>query len=82
MSISVTISGIGLGKNLLNGVSVEMIEPNYRAVKKHDYPVYGEWNEYALDQTLLGGEKMDITLTLKAVRPGTYSGDITVWVRK
>lgn len=77
---AVTISGIGLGKSLLKGLSVESIEPRYRAIKKHDYPIYGEWSEYALDQTLLGGEKLDITLTLKAIQPGTYSGDITVWV--
>jgi hypothetical protein len=77
---SVTIAGIGLGKSLLKGISLESITPNYRAIKKHNYPVYGEWSEYTLDQTLFGGEKLDITLTLKAVQPGTYSGDITVWV--
>ncbi len=78
---SETISGIGLGKSLLKGLSIESMTPNYRAIKKHNYPVYGEWDEYTLDQTLFGGDKLEITLTLQAVHPGTYSGDITVWVK-
>jgi hypothetical protein len=77
---SVTIAGIGLNKKLLDGASLETLDPLYRSIKKHSYPIYGEWHEYTLDQTLLGGEKLKITLTLKAAQPGTYSGDVTVWV--
>jgi hypothetical protein len=78
---AVTIDGIGLDSHLLDGVSVMGMDPLYQSAETRNYPLYGKWTEYTLDQTLLGGEKLTATLTLTALRPGTYSGDLTVWVR-
>jgi hypothetical protein len=78
---AVTIDGIGLDNHLLDGASVTAMDPLYQSAEARNYPLYGKWTEYTLDQTLLGGEKLTATLTLTALRPGTYSGDLTVWVR-
>jgi len=78
---AVTIVGIGLDSHLLDGAAVTAMDPLYQVAKERNYPLYGKWTEYTLDQTLLGGEKLTATLTLTALRPGTYSGDLTVWIR-
>ena len=78
---AVTIDGIGLDGHLLDGAAVTAMDPLYQSAEARNYPLYGKWTEYTLDQTLLGGEKLTATLTLTALRPGTYSGDLTVWVR-
>jgi hypothetical protein len=78
---AVTIDGIGLDSHLLEGAAVTAMDPLYQAAQARNYPFYGKWTEYTLDQTLLGGEKLTATLTLTALHPGTYSGDLTVWVK-
>jgi hypothetical protein len=78
---AVTIDGIGLESHLLDGAAVAVMDPPYQSAEARNYPFYGKWTEYTLDQTLLGGEKLTATLTLTALRPGNYSGDLTVWVR-
>jgi hypothetical protein len=77
----VTVVGIGLDSRLLDGAAVTAMDPLYQAAEARNYPFYGKWTEYTLDQTLLGGEKLTATLTLTALHPGTYSGDLTVWIK-
>lgn len=78
---AVTVVGIGLDSRLLDGAAVTAMNPLYQAAEARNYPLYGKWTEYTLDQTLLGGEKLTATLTLTALHPGTYSGDLTVWIK-
>ena len=78
---AVTIVGVGLDSRLLDGAAVTAMDPLYQSAEERNYPFYGKWTEYTLDRTLLGGEKLTGTLTLTALRPGTYSGDLTVWIR-
>lgn len=77
---AVPINAVALEQSLLDGVFVAQTDPIYRDVEERSYPVYGDWTEYAIVQTLRGGEKTTITLTLKATTSGTYSGDVMVWV--
>jgi len=77
---AVTLAGIGLEESLTGGLRVEGTEPPYRTAEAREYPVFGKWTEYRLDQTLLGGEKLVFTFTLTATQPGAYSGDVTAWI--
>jgi len=75
-----TISSIGVDQKLLDGVEVVSMTPAYRAARRRDYPLIGAWSDYKLDQQLFGGSVLTVTLVLRGVRPGTYGGDVTVWV--
>jgi hypothetical protein len=77
---SVNINGIGVDQSLLDGLSVEQMDPGYRAVEERNYPVYGHWNEYKLDSSIFGGNKLTVLVTFRATKAGQYSGDVSVWV--
>jgi hypothetical protein len=77
----VTINSIGLDTSLLDGITVLQIEPAYRSAKDKSYPLYGDWREYTLNKSLPGGDKLTVILTLQANQPGTYSGDVMVWIK-
>jgi hypothetical protein len=76
----VTIAGIGLDQDLLDGLTLVSTEPSYRSSEDHSYPFLGDWTEYAFDQRLSGGETFTVTLMLQAETAGLYSGDVTVWI--
>jgi hypothetical protein len=78
---AVNVNGIGIDKSLLDGVSVEQMDPGYREVKGRNYPLYGNWNEYTLDRTIFGGEKLTVVITFRAGQVGQVSGDVTVWIQ-
>lgn len=78
---AVTIRAVGLDARLLEGATLVSTQPVYRGADPRRYPVVGEWTEYRLNQRLLGGETLTITLTLTAAAPGVYDGDLTVWVQ-
>ncbi len=77
---AVTITSVGLDDSLLDGFAVVSTDPPYRSVSKRDYPLLGAWHEYKLDQTLFGGDTLRVALNVQAVKQGSYSGDVTVWV--
>jgi hypothetical protein len=77
---SVNVNHIGIDQSLLDGVSVEQMDPAFRAVKERNYPVYGHWNEYQFDRVIFGGEKLTVVITFRAAKAGQYSGDVSVWV--
>lgn len=77
---AITLKAVGLEQGLLDGIVVEQSEPMYRSIKERSHPIHGSWTEYALDYRLQGGEKLTLTLTLRAVQAGTLKGDIMVWV--
>jgi hypothetical protein len=77
---AVNINGIGVDQSLLDGLSVEQMDPGYRTVEERNYPVYGHWNEYKLNSSIFGGEKLTVLVTFRATKAGQYSGDISVWV--
>jgi hypothetical protein len=76
----VTITGIGLDENLLDGLTLVSTDPLYRSSEDRSYPLIGNWTEYAFDQRLAGGETITVTLLLEAGTAGLYSGDVTVWI--
>lgn len=76
---AVDINHIGIDQSLLDGVSVEQMDPAYRDVNERNYPVYGHWNDYQLDRAIFGGEKLTVMLTFRATKAGQYSGDVSVW---
>jgi hypothetical protein len=78
----VTINSIGLDGDLTDGATLVSMSPAYREVKEQDYPVFGKWTQYTLDQTLLGGDKLEVTLTFQAGQAGSYSGYIAAWVQR
>jgi hypothetical protein len=77
---SVNINNIGIDQSLLDGASVEQMDPAYRTVKERNYPVYGHWNAYQFDRTIFGGEKLTVAITFRAAKAGQYSGDVSVWI--
>lgn len=76
----VQITGIGLDESLLDGMTVSATDPVYRSFEQRDIPLYGTWTEYKLDQTLLGGSTLTVTVQLQATEPGAYSGNVSVWI--
>ncbi len=76
----VTIVGVGLGETLLDGASVQAVEPTFRSVKSHSYPYYGDWQEYRVYKYLPADGTLTVTFSLKGLQPGTYTGDVTVWI--
>lgn len=78
---AVRITAIGLEEALGDVLRVEATEPAFRGTRARSYPLLGAWDEYALDQRVLAGEKLPVTLTLTALRAGNASGEVTVWVR-
>lgn len=77
---TVKVNGIGVDKSLLDGVSVEQMDPGYREVNSRNYPLYGNWTEYTLDRSIFEGEKLTVVITFRAKSAGQYSGDVSVWV--
>jgi hypothetical protein len=77
---SVTITGIGIDQSLLDGMSLEQMDPGYRAVEERNYPVYGHWSEYKLNRAIFDGDKLTLILTFRAKTAGQYSGDVSAWV--
>lgn len=78
----VRISAIGLSSDLLDGATVTATEPALAEVESRDWYVLGAWDDYTTNQLVLGGDEMVVTFTLTATQPGSYSGDVTVWVEK
>jgi len=78
---AVTVSAIGVEQSLADHVSVTQMDPPYRAAKERSVVLLGSWSEYTLDRHVLGGDTLTITFTLVADQPGTYSGQVTVWVQ-
>ena len=78
---AVTVSAIGFEQNLADGVSVTQMDPPYRIAKDRSLLLLGSWREYTLDRRVPGGDTLTITFTLVADQPGTYSGQVTVWVQ-
>ncbi len=78
---AVTVSAIGFEHSLSDGVSVTQMDPPYRAAKERSMLWLGSWSEYTLDRQVLGGDTLTITFTLVADQPGTYSGQVTVWIQ-
>ncbi len=76
----VTITGVGLDHELLDGLSLGTIDPAYRSSEDRSFPFVGEWHEYAFTRQLQGGETLDIVITLLAEERGSYSGDLSVWI--
>jgi len=77
---TVTITSIGLDDRLTDGVRLDVMEPPYRNTRHRDYPLLGAWTGYNFDRQLFGGDTLAVTMTLTGLQPGTYSGDVTVWV--
>jgi len=78
---TVRITGVGLDGSLYDALRLERLEPAFQAVHTRDYPLLGEWTEYTLNRQVFAGEKLTVTLTLTALRPGLVSGDVLVWVQ-
>jgi hypothetical protein len=76
----VTLNGVGLDRSLLDGLSVVRSDPPFRSITERDYPIYGAWSEFSLDQDMAEGTVFTLTLTLTATQPGLYEGDVTVWI--
>ncbi len=76
----VTIKSVGLEDDLLEGARVTDVQPVFRAADVRSFPLVGDWTEYPLDRRLLGGSGMTVMVTLQAVTPGAYSGDVSIWV--
>lgn len=76
----VVIDAVGLDDELLSGARVVDVQPVYRAADERDFPLLGEWTEYSLNQRLLGGNQMTVTITFEAIVPGAYSGVVSVWI--
>lgn len=76
----VTIKSVGLAEDLLNGARVVDVQPVFRAADARSFPLVGEWTEYPINQRILGGDTLTVTLTLHALTPGVYSGDVSVWI--
>jgi hypothetical protein len=77
---AVRITAIGLSRDILDGASVAATDPPVATVQERDLYVLGAWQQYPINQLLLGGTSTEFTFTLTAARPGAYSGDVTVWV--
>jgi hypothetical protein len=77
---TVKVNGIGVAKSLLDGVSVEQMDPGYRDVNTRNYPLVGNWTEYTLDRSIFGGEKLTVVITFQGKTAGQYSGDVSVWI--
>jgi hypothetical protein len=77
---TVKVNGIGVAKSLLDGVSVEQMDPGYRDVNTRNYPLMGNWTEYTLDRSIFGGEKLTVVITFQGKTAGQYSGDVSVWI--
>jgi hypothetical protein len=77
---TVKVNGIGVDKSLLDGVSVEQMDPGYRDVNTRNYPLVGNWTEYTLDRSIFGGEKLTVVITFQGKTTGRYSGDVSVWI--
>lgn len=81
----VHVNGVGLDSDLLAGLNLVQTlvgdEPQALPVEERDYPVIGAWWEYGLDRAIAPGEKLDVIFVLEAVTPGSYSGDVTTWVK-
>ncbi|MBI5959141.1 MAG: hypothetical protein HY866_10425 [Chloroflexi bacterium] len=76
-----TINSIGLDSDITDGATLISMTPPYRKLQERDYPIFGKWTQYTLDQILLGGDKLEISLTFQAGQVGVYSGYVTVWVQ-
>jgi len=76
----VALNGVGLDQSLLDGLSVVRSDPPFRSITERDYPIYGAWSEFSLDQDMAEGTVFTLTLTLTATQPGLYEGDVTVWI--
>jgi len=76
----VRVRAVGLGSRILEGASVTATEPALPEMQSRDWYVLGTWDDYATNKLVLGGDQMDVTFTLAATRPGSYSGNVTVWV--
>ena len=77
---TVKVNGIGVDKSLLDGVSVDQMDPGYSDVNTRSYPLYGNWTEYTLDRSIFGGEKLTVVITFRGDTVGKYSGDVSVWI--
>ncbi len=77
----ITLTAIGLDTELLDGVAVVATTPAFRPPEERSYPLLGgDWMEYKYDRQLGGGSKLDVELQFKGLSPGSYSGDLTIWV--
>ena len=74
------ITAIGLEQDLLDGLRVARTDPAYRSVEERDYPIYGAWSEFKIQQTVAGGSTLLVTVNVTAPTAGTFAGDLTVWV--
>jgi hypothetical protein len=74
----VHVNAVGLDQSLLNGLAVDDMTLIIAGQEIPQAP--GDWTDYKLDQSLAGGGKMTIRYTLRATQPGTYQGDVSVWV--
>ena len=72
------VNAVGLSQSLLNGVVVDEMAVIVAGELSVQPP--GDWTDYALDHDLIGGGKMTIRYTLRATQPGTYQGEVSVWV--
>lgn len=79
---AVSIRAVGLETDLLDGVEMVSMEPAFRSTEERSYPVVGDWTEYRISERVRGGDKLLIIITLQATQPGTYSGDLSVWVEE
>ncbi len=78
---AVTVNGIGLEMSLLDGAEVVGVQPLQSAIRDRNYPFLGDWREYTFDSPVADGGKLVVSFTLKATAPGTYSGDVTAWIK-
>ena len=78
VSLEVQINAVGLERSLLNGLTVDSVIVINGGQEIAQSP--GNWADYKLDQSLAGGSKMRIRYTLHATQPGTYEGEVNVWV--
>ncbi|MBN1202201.1 MAG: hypothetical protein JXJ20_10130 [Anaerolineae bacterium] len=76
----VTINGVGLEQSLLDGIQVTGTDPAYTGSEDRNSPLSGDWTEYRLDRDLAAGDTLVVTLTLQGTEPGSYSGDVAVWI--
>ncbi|MBN1562955.1 MAG: hypothetical protein JXA10_03905 [Anaerolineae bacterium] len=73
---AVQVNAVGLDSGLLDHFIVTEVTMNGTPVNQ----TTGNWSDYTLDQALAGGSKLKFQYTLRAIRPGTFTGKVSVWV--
>lgn len=72
-----TLTNTDLEDSLVKGFEVVSIEP--APVERSDSPVLGTW-VYQHKRPLAPHETVSVTFGLRAAKPGTFGGDVTVYV--